>query len=87
MDRQESPPARSSLKTALAGGLKLIRTEIYGEDGQAELATRLGLPPRTWANYERGVTVPGEVLLGFIELTGTAPLWLFRGVGRKYPAG
>ena len=39
----------------------------------------LGLPARTWYNYETGVTVPAEVLLSFIEETNTNPLWLLTG--------
>ena len=45
------------------------------------LAEALRLPSRTWANYEDGVTIPGEVLLEFLELTGVEPSWLLRGAG------
>jgi hypothetical protein len=48
------------------------------------LARRLGLPARTWYNYETGVTVPAEVLLGFIEQTGVNPTWLLSGEGPRY---
>ena len=41
-------------------------------------------PPRTWYNYETGVTVPAEVLLGFIEQTGANPIWLLTGEGPRY---
>jgi hypothetical protein len=51
------------------------------------LARRLGLPARTWYNYETGVTVPAEVLLGFIEQTGANPAWLLNGDGTKYHRG
>ena len=33
------------------------------------MARRLGIPVRTWYNYEGGVTVPAEVILKIIELT------------------
>jgi hypothetical protein len=33
------------------------------------------------------VTVPAEVLLGFIEQTGTNPVWLLTGKGQKYRRG
>ena len=49
-----------------------------------ELARRLNLPARTWYNYETGVTVPAEVLLGFIEQTGVNPTWLLNGEGPRY---
>jgi SOS-response transcriptional repressor LexA len=48
------------------------------------LARRLNLPARTWYNYETGVTVPAEVLLGFIEQTGANPNWLLNGEGSRY---
>jgi hypothetical protein len=43
----------------------------------------LSLPARTWMNYERGVTVPGEVLLRFLDTTGTNPHWLLTGEGKR----
>ncbi len=48
------------------------------------MARRLGLPIRTWYNYESGVTVPAEVLLRFMELTSVEPLWLLHGRGSKF---
>jgi hypothetical protein len=57
---------------------------LFGEHGGPELARRLNLPARTWYNYETGVTVPAEVLLGFIDQTGANPLWLLSGEGMKY---
>ncbi|MEO6809868.1 MAG: XRE family transcriptional regulator [Isosphaeraceae bacterium] len=50
------------------------------------MARRLGLPVRTWYNYEAGVTVPAEVLLRFVELTAVEPIWLLHGKGPKYRA-
>ena len=65
-------------------GLRLIRLELYGEHGGPVLAGKLQIPSRTWANYERGVTIPGETLLEFLVLTGVEPTWLLRGAGEKY---
>ncbi len=84
MDRQPSRSDRVGIKAALAGRLRLIRCEIFGEHGGPELADQLGVPLRTWLNYESGVTIPGEVLLRFLEITGTKPVWLLDGEGRKY---
>jgi hypothetical protein len=61
--------------------LRLIRIEIFGLSGTAEIARQLGIPERTWCNYELGVTVPGEILLKFILLTSVDPYWLANGVG------
>jgi hypothetical protein len=84
MDHEASPSDRVSNKVAIAGRLRLVRAEIFGEHGGPELAGRLGLPSRTWVNYESGVTVPGEVLLKFVVVTGAEPLWLLRGEGPIY---
>ena len=86
MERIPDSRERVDLKFALAGRLRLVRTEMYGEHGAPMLATLLRLPFRTWLNYERGVTIPGEILLQFIELTNTESIWLLRGVGEKYRA-
>jgi hypothetical protein len=44
----------------------------------------LGLPVRTWLNYEAGVTIPGEVLLRFIDAAGVDAHWLLTGEGSRY---
>ena len=67
--------------------LKEVRQDRFGEHGGPELARRLNLPARTWYNYENGVTVPAEVLLGFIDETGTNPVWLLSGEGPMYRKG
>ena len=58
-----------------------------GTTADPELARRLNLPARTWYNYETGVTVPAEVLLGFIDQTGANPIWLLSGEGPRYRRG
>jgi hypothetical protein len=73
--------------TALAGRLRLIRVERFGEDGISDLAREIHVPERTWRNYEGGVTVPGHVLLRFLDLTSAEPRWLLTGQGPRYRAG
>ena len=68
----------------LAGRLRLVRIEQYGEHGAPELARALGIPTRTWLNVERGVSVPGTLMLAFLELTGAEPAWLAHGLGPRY---
>ena len=51
------------------------------------MARRLGIPVRTWYNYEAGVTVPAEVILKIIELTSIEPSWLLHGKGPKFRQG
>ncbi|HEU5118402.1 MAG TPA: hypothetical protein VFT74_17450, partial [Isosphaeraceae bacterium] len=84
MARRKNLPESVRVKCRLSERLHEIRTELYGERGGSEMARQLGLPVRTWYNYETGVTVPAEVLLRFVELTSVEPLWLLHGRGPKY---
>lgn len=83
MARRKTLPDSVRAKYDLAQRLSGIRGELYGERGGPELARRLGLPVRTWYNYEAGVTVPAEVILKLIELTDVEPMWLLHGKGPK----
>jgi hypothetical protein len=85
--RKKTPKVRVNVKASLSRRLREIRQELFGEHGGPELARRLGLPARTWYNYETGVTVPAEVLLSFIEQTAASPSWLLVGEGPKYMRG
>lgn len=87
MARKKTSSLRVSVKAQIAGRLREIRQELFGEHGGPELARRLNLPARTWYNYETGVTVPAEVLLTFIDQTGANPEWLLTGEGQKYQRG
>jgi hypothetical protein len=82
--RKKTPPVRMNVKAQISMRLREVRQELFGEHGGPELARRLSLPARTWYNYESGVTVPAEVLLAFIDQTGTNPIWLLTGQGQKY---
>lgn len=75
------------LKLAVANRLSEVRREKYGAAGAPLLAITLGLPLRTWLNYEAGVTIPGEVLLRFIETAQVDAHWLLTGGGPKYRSG
>ena len=82
--RKKTPKVRVNVKASLSRRLREIRQELFGDHGGPELARRLNLPARTWYNYETGVTVPAEVLLGFIEQTGANPMYLISGEGARY---
>lgn len=84
MARKKTTPEREYAKNLLGGRLKDVRTELFGEKGAPDCARALGIPARTWYNYELGVTVPAEVVLRFIALTGVEPHWLLDGRGEKY---
>ena len=68
----------------LAGRIREVRADVYGEHGVPPLSEALGLPARTWSNYEAGVAMPAIVMLRFIELTGADPHWLLTGDGPQY---
>lgn len=84
MARRKNLPESIRVKCHLSERLREIRVELHGERGGSEMARRLGLPIRTWYNYESGVTVPAEVILRFVELTSVEPRWLLHGDGPKY---
>ena len=71
-------------KKELARRLVEVRETLFGTNGGPQLANLLGVPSRTWANYERGITIPGEILLGFVVATGVDPDWLMEGKGPMF---
>jgi hypothetical protein len=73
------PMLKPEASRTLAERLRLVRVDLYGETGAEVLSARLGIPPKTWANYESGVTPAAPVLLRLIEVTGVNPLWLLDG--------
>src|SRR5262249_29729496 len=84
MARRKTLPESVRAKLALAERLGALRSELFGDRGGPEMARRLGIPVRTWYNYEGGVTVPAEVVLKIIELTSVEPAWLLHGKGAKF---
>jgi hypothetical protein len=87
MARRKNKPESVQEKNLLAERLRSIRVELFGERGGSEMARRLGLPVRTWYNYESGVTIPAEIILRFMELTSVEPMWLLHGRGARYRSG
>jgi hypothetical protein len=77
----------SAPRQQFAVRVRHIRVEEFGNDGVPSLATAIGIPTRTWESYEAGVTMPAEVVLRFVELTGAHPTWLLTGAGDMYLAG
>ena len=77
-----TPPSQT--RHWLAARVRAIRIEHFGEHGGHLLAEALGIPFRTWSNHEAGVTVPSEIILRFIDVTGANPHWLRTGIGGKY---
>lgn len=72
------------LKSGVARRVRAVREELYGEHGGPMLAEALGVPFRTWHNYEVGCTIPAQTILKFIEVTDTNPRWLLSGEGERY---
>jgi hypothetical protein len=84
MARRKTPPLTLQTKHALAERIMTLRIDLFGPRGGPELARRLGIPVRTWYNYEGGITVPGEILLLIIEVTSVEPMWLLHGTGPRF---
>jgi hypothetical protein len=84
MARRKTLPESVRAKLDLAERLAQLRLELFGDRGGPEMARRLGIPVRTWYNYEGGVTVPAEVVLKIIELTAVEPGWLLNGKGPRF---
>ncbi len=72
-------------KTSLVQRICELRRDLYGENGVEAVARALDLPPQTWRNYERGVTMPAHVILEFLDVTGADPHWLLTGEGDRLP--
>ena len=53
----------------------------FGDDGIPLLAETLGVPERTWSDYEAGVIIPALVILRLIEVAGVGTRWLRTGKG------
>jgi hypothetical protein len=86
MEKQSSSSDWLAIKNDLAHRIHDVRVELYGEHGGPLIAEALGIPFRTWLNYEQGCTIPAPSMLRFIELTKANPHWLLTGSGEKYQA-
>lgn len=76
----QTPPLKS-----LGDRLRLIRVELFGADGVAALAHRLGISARQWSEIESNDPRPSvDLLLRFVELTRADPVWVFIGRGQRY---
>ncbi len=84
MDSTSSRSEWQVVKAGLACRVREVREDLYGEHGGPLLAEDVGVPFRTWLNYEGGCTIPAQVILKFIETTQTHPHWLLTGEGTKY---
>jgi hypothetical protein len=73
-----------TVRNLISARMREVRMELFGVHGGPMLAQQMGLPARTWADYENGVTVPAEVMLVFLEITGCAPRWLLSGDGPRF---
>lgn len=84
MDSNHSDRNWQLIKLNLAGRIKTVRIDLYGDHGGPLLADRLNVKVRTWVEYEEGLTIPAETILRFIEITNADPHWLLTGEGPPY---
>ena len=83
MARKKTPKIRVNVKASLSRRLREIRQEIFGTR-RPRVVPSPESPGEDLVQHETGVTVPAEVLLGFIEQTGANPAWLLNGEGPRY---
>lgn len=86
MDQSRLPANWHSVRECLATRVRSVREELFGLHGGPLLAQTLGLPFRTWRDYEDGELMPAEVILRFIAETEANPHWLLTGEGPRYLA-
>jgi hypothetical protein len=72
-----------SRNASLVRRIREIREDLYGEFGIEAIARALNLPEQTWRNFERGVTMPAEIMLKLLDLTDTDPHWALTGEGER----
>jgi hypothetical protein len=88
MDRPDLPATPRLTNMELAGRIREISREKFGENCDALLAKKLAVPHRAVLNYMAGCTIPAEVILGLIRITKVNPDWLLTGLGPRYsPSG
>jgi hypothetical protein len=73
-----------AVRKGIVERLRILAREKYGEANSWWFAPALGLPPKTLVNYEAGCTIPAEVMLAIIDITGAHPHWLLTGCGPRY---
>ncbi|HEU5115921.1 MAG TPA: helix-turn-helix domain-containing protein [Isosphaeraceae bacterium] len=84
MDQSRFPMDWQMVRDTLASRVRLVREDIFGCHGGPLLAQALGVPFRTWKEYEDGAEIPAEVLLRFVVETEANPHWLLTGEGPRY---
>jgi hypothetical protein len=78
--------ATRQLRREIGRRLAAIARDRHGPAGGYAMGRELGLSERSWNGYERGNTLPGEILLRFLEVTGVRPEWLLHGSRLRYRA-
>jgi DNA-binding transcriptional regulator YiaG len=81
MGASERSNVRMSKTALIAERVCEVRHVLFGDLGIEVLARALNVPAATWRNFERGVTMPADILLEFLEVTGADPHWLLTGEG------
>lgn len=64
--------------------LAWVREQRFGRRGQAALAHALGIPPTTYAHYEKDIDLPLELAIKLVRLARVNPRWLWRGYGKPF---
>jgi hypothetical protein len=89
MPRLVDSQKRVDERAAIGRRLRLLRREIWGGTtryvmGLTEMQKQLRVAGRSLENYEKGTTMPAEVLLRLILETSASPQWLLTGEGSMF---
>ena len=72
---------------ALAPRLREVRLAMYGENRASSWRRTSGSSPGPGSITNPAWTIPGLVILRFIDVTGVVPRWLLTGEGERDLAG
>lgn len=64
--------------------LRELRMALHGDRGGPRLARELGIPSRSWYQYEAGIAMPAERMLALILQTNVSARWLLTGFGPMF---
>jgi hypothetical protein len=84
MARRKTSTEVIRTRSAIAERLVALRSELFGDRGRSEMAMWLGVPARSWYSYERGVVIPGQLVLKILVATSVEAGWLLHGKEPKF---
>jgi hypothetical protein len=86
--RQQRTPETTQLRAEIGARLRKLRFTVAGLRGSrlnlSSLCQRVGVSVSSWPNWEKGATMPPEILLRVIVEFHIRPEWLLTGIGTMF---